>query len=70
MNFQNIARITGPYGAVIDGKRTGLAGCGDSAACNRAAYCLRAEQTLQLRAKHLHDGKCGSFIAKATGAAA
>lgn len=36
-------RIISPYSAIIDGKKTGLAGCGSASLCDRAAYCLRAD---------------------------
>ncbi|MDQ0022954.1 hypothetical protein J2X90_000740 [Variovorax paradoxus] len=58
-----INRITGGGLAVIDGKSTGLAGCSDSAKCERADYCLRADMRLSYRASNLHEGKCYSFIA-------
>jgi len=56
-------RINGGFSAVIDGKPTGLAGCSDSAKCDRAAYCIRADMRLTYRVGNLHEGKCYSFIA-------
>ena len=65
----NDTRVTGPYKAVIDGKTTGLAGCSDADACERASFCLRADPALKYRAPHMHDGKCNAFISKAKEAA-
>lgn len=57
-------RVTSPYGAIVDGKQTGLAGCACSASCPRAASCLRADQALAMRAEPYRDGagRCTVFI--------
>jgi hypothetical protein len=57
--FTNANRVTGPYGAIVDGKHTGLAGC--SAPCSRSAYCLRTNDALAMRVSHGGES-CMQFI--------
>lgn len=56
--------ITSPFGAIVDGKRTGLAGCADAPTCERSAWCLRAAAELAMRVGFLQDGRCQSFIGR------
>lgn len=58
-------RIVSPYGAIIDGKRTGLAGCGSSDRCERAAYCLRADDSL-LHRMVVEPKGCALFISRSS----
>lgn len=52
------------FHAIVNGKPTGLAGCSQSAACDRAAGCLRADLRLTYRAEMRAPGagECSMFI--------
>lgn len=57
------------FNAVVDGKRTGLAGCTRSAECERTTTCLRADAGLPTRfdlANGQPTAKCLTFIPRAT----
>lgn len=58
----NANRVTSPFGAVVDGRKTGLAGCSQSGDCPRAAYCLRADSALSMRATMRTTEHCTMFI--------
>lgn len=56
-------RVTGPFSAVIDGQRTGLAGCATKSGCSKPHACLRAHPLLEHLAAYPGGENCQSFIA-------
>ena len=61
--FNNGNRVLTSGYAVVDGKRTGLAGC-STTECTRRAQCLRANEKLTAyRASHAGGNYCAQFIA-------
>lgn len=57
-------RVVSPYTAIVDGKRTGLAGC--SVQCPRRYWCLRSDSTLAMRVAHQGGQACVHFIPAST----
>ena len=62
-NNHKPTRVTGPFGAVIEGKPTGLAGCAIKVNCIKPQACLRAHPQLELLVDHSGGRDCSSFIA-------
>ena len=60
--FWSANHLVGPNTAVIDDKRTGLAGCTQTAGCDRAGWCLRAKPELAYRAQMHSTERCNKFI--------
>lgn len=56
-------RVTGPFSAVIDGQRTGLAGCATQSSCVKPQACLRTHPLLEHLAAQPGGENCQSFIA-------
>jgi hypothetical protein len=55
-------RVVSVGSAIVNGKKTGLAGCSDAGRCDQAASCLRADAQLTYQARFLEGGRCAVFI--------
>jgi hypothetical protein len=64
MNGNRILPKGSQFQAIVNGKPTGLAGCSQSAECDRAVRCLRADLRLTYRAEMRSPGtgECLMFI--------